>query len=67
MDPLGAIGEWRQDVESLPLEAFGRKTAEDVMEWEWGATRETPDELDDLRRRLDEIPLRPGYHGWQRP
>lgn len=56
--------QWRRDAESFLLEAFGRETAENVMLWDFDATLELADELDDMRRRLDDLRLRPGYRGW---
>lgn len=66
LPPISAAkaGQWRRDVESFLLEAFGRETAEDAMLWDFDATDELADQLDDMRRRLDDLRLRPGYRGW---
>jgi hypothetical protein len=60
----GKASQWRRDVESFLLVAFGRETAEKAMLWDLDATRELAEELDDMRRNLDDLQLRPGYRGW---
>lgn len=64
MNPDESMAAWQRDVESFLLEAFGERVAREVMAL--SSVEEQAATLDELRRRLDRLCLRPGYRGWRR-